>query len=120
MKLGLKHLDALVSIWFWIVWLHQAMGGVSESIRVFHQRLIDCRWLNWEDHVQTSHRFSMYRKFNSILHCTKTYITMNMDKHLKCIMTKIRNHTEEDFICPFCKERKEDELHFVFILPCVG
>ena len=32
----------------------------------------------------------MYRTFNSILHSTKTFITMNMDKHLKRIMTKLR------------------------------
>ncbi len=56
---------------------------------------------------------------------------MNMDRHLKCIMTKFRlgvselsvhyyryrNHTEENLICPFCKEMKEDEVHFVLCCP---
>ena len=56
----------------------------------FRERLIDCRWQDWEDHVQTSDRFSMYRNFNRILHCTKTYITMNMDRRFKRIMTKFR------------------------------
>ena len=116
---------------FGFVWMNQGVGVVSNFIRVFRERLIDCRWQNWEDHIQTSDRFSMYRKFNSISHCTKTYITMNMDRHLKCIMTKFRlgvselsvhyyrhrNHTEENLICPFCKEMKEDEVHFVLCCP---
>ena len=70
--------------------MNQGVGRVNEFIRAFHKRLIDCRWQDWEDHVQTSDIFSMYRSFNSISHCTKAYITMNMDRHLKCIMTKFR------------------------------
>ena len=66
--------------------MNPGVGRVHE----FRERLIDCRWQDWEDHVQTSDRFSMYRNFNSILHCTKTYITMNMDRRLKRIMTKFR------------------------------
>ena len=75
---------------FVFVWMNQGMGVVSDFICVFRKRLIDCRRQNWEDHVQTSDRFSMYKKINSISHCTKTYITMHMDRHLKCIMTKFR------------------------------
>ena len=47
---------------------------MNEFIRALRERLIDCRWQNWEDHVQTSDRLSMYIHFNSISHCTKTYI----------------------------------------------
>ena len=70
--------------------MNLGVGGVSEFIRVFRERLTDCRCLKWEDHVQTSDIFRMFRKFNSISLCTKTYITMNMDRNLKCIMTKFR------------------------------
>ena len=70
--------------------MNQGVGGENEFIRVFRERLIDCSRQNWEDHVQTSDSFSMYRKFKSILHCIKTYITMNVDRHLKCIMNKFR------------------------------
>ena len=66
-----------------------------------------------------------------ILHCTKTYITMNMDRHLKRIMTKFRfdvselsvhyyryrSHAEKDLKCPLCGEAKEDEVHFVLCCP---
>ena len=71
---------------FGFVWMNQGVGRVNEFIRAFRERLIDCRWQDWEDHVQTSDRFSMYRSFNNISHCTKTY--MSMDRHLKRIMTK--------------------------------
>ena len=75
---------------FGFVWMNPGVGRVNEFIRAFRERLIDCRWQDWEDHVHTSDRFSMYGNFNSILHCTKTYTTMNMDRHLKRIMTKFR------------------------------
>ena len=111
--------------------MNQGVGEVSEFIRVFHERLIDCRRQNWEDYVQTRDRFSMHSKFNSISHCTKTYITMNMNRHLKCIMTKLRldvselsvhyyryrNHTGEGLICPFFQDMKEDGVHCVLCCP---
>ena len=101
---------------FGFVWMNQGVGRVKEFIHVFRERLIDCRWQDWEDHVQTSDRFSMYRSVNSISHCTKTYITINMDRHLKRIMTKFRfgvseitvhyhryrSHVEKDLKCPLC------------------
>ena len=73
----------------------------------------------------------MYKSFNSISHCTKTYITMNMDRHLKRIMSKFifgvselsvhyyryRSHSEKDLKCPLCGEAKEDEVHFVLCCP---
>ena len=76
-------------------------------------------------------RSLMYRSFNSISHYTKTYITMNMDRHLKRIMTKFRfcvselsvhyyryrNHVEKDLKCPLCEQAKEDEVHFVLCCP---
>ena len=33
---------------FGFVWMNQSVGGVSELIGVFRERLIDCRWQNWE------------------------------------------------------------------------
>ena len=109
--------------------MDQGVERMNEFIRVFRERLIDCRWQDWEDHVQTSDRFSMYRSFNNISHCTKTY--MSMDRHLKRIVTKFRfdvselsvhyyryrSHVEKDLKCPLCEEAKEDEVHFVLCCP---
>ena len=121
----------LFELGFGFVWMNQGVGRLNEFIRAFRERLIDCRWQDWEDHVQTSDRFSMYRSFNSTSHCTKTYITMNMDRHLKRITTKFRfgvselsvhyyryrSHVEKDLKCPLCGEAKEDEVHFVLCCP---
>ena len=110
---------------FGFVRMNPGVGRVNEFIRAFRERLIDCRWQDWEDHVQISDRFSMYRSFNSISHCTKTY--MSMDRHLKRILTKFRfgvselpvhyyryrSHVEKDLKCPLCGEAKEDEVYFV-------
>ena len=65
---------------------HQGMERLNVFIRAFRERLIDCRWRNWEDPAGANDICSMYRNVNSISHCTKTYITMNMDRHLKRIM----------------------------------
>ena len=56
---------------------------------------------------------------------------MNMDRHLKRIMTKFRygvselsvyyyryrNYIEKDLKCPLCRETKKDELHFTLRCP---
>ena len=51
---------------FGLVWMSQGVVRVNEFIRAFRERLIDCRWQNWEDHVQTSDRFRIHRSFSSI------------------------------------------------------
>ena len=38
---------------FGFVWMNPGVGRVNEFIRAFRERLIDCRWQDWEDHVQT-------------------------------------------------------------------
>jgi len=48
------------------VWMNQGVGRVREFIRAFREKVVDSRWQNWEDRVQTSDRISMYRSFNSI------------------------------------------------------
>ena len=43
---------------FGFVWMNQGVGKVNEFIRVFREKVVDSRWQNWEDRVQTSDRFS--------------------------------------------------------------
>ena len=50
----------------------QGVGRVSAFIIcVFRKIPTDCIWQNWEDHVQTSDKFSVNRKFNGIPHFIK-------------------------------------------------
>ena len=59
---------------------------------------------------------------------------MNMDRHLKFIMTRFRlgisdllihhyryrKHDVKDIICPLCKNARENEVHFVFSCPALN
>ena len=47
--------------------------------------------------VETSDRFNVYRKFFTI-HDTKTYLNVNIDRHLKFIMTRFRLGISDIFV----------------------
>ena len=122
----------LCELGFGFVWLNQGVGNCGEFIKVFRQRLIDCRWQQWSDHIQTSERYQMYRQFISS-HDVKPYLKLDMDIHLKRIMSKFRlgvsdinvhkfrykEHDVDDLrlLCPLCKQAPEDEVHFVLCCP---
>jgi hypothetical protein len=114
------------------VWQNQGVGDVKMFLNLFRQRLIDCRWQEWHDHIQSSDRFSFYRTF-AVAHDVKAYLMFDMDQHLKCVTTKFRlgvsslavhyyryrDFTGENFICPLCKNDNEDEVHFVLRCPAL-
>jgi hypothetical protein len=116
---------------FGFVWVNQGVGGVKEFLKVFKQRMIDCRWQNWYEHVNNSERFSVYRTFCDFLHSIPLYLKLDMDRHLKFIMTKFRfgvsdltvhyfryrQHTPRNLLCPMCKDHEENEIHFIFCCP---
>eukprot|EP00745_Piridium_sociabile_P040693 TRINITY_DN7891_c0_g1_i1.p1 TRINITY_DN7891_c0_g1~~TRINITY_DN7891_c0_g1_i1.p1 ORF type:complete len:208 (+),score=5.68 TRINITY_DN7891_c0_g1_i1:260-883(+) len=113
------------------VWLNQGVANVQMFIREFRQRIIDCNWQNWQHHIQTSERFQAYSLFNGIDHSVKKYLSLNLNRTVKQITSKFRFgvsdikahyfryriHTDLDLLCPMCKERNEDELHFVLMCP---
>eukprot|EP00745_Piridium_sociabile_P038768 TRINITY_DN71147_c0_g1_i4.p1 TRINITY_DN71147_c0_g1~~TRINITY_DN71147_c0_g1_i4.p1 ORF type:complete len:112 (-),score=1.98 TRINITY_DN71147_c0_g1_i4:112-447(-) len=39
---------------FGFVWINQRVGIVHDFICAFRQRLIDCSWQRWNDHIQSS------------------------------------------------------------------
>ncbi len=118
---------------FGFVWLNQGVEEMNQFLHVFRERLVVCRWQEWHSHVETSDRFNVYRTFCTI-HDTKTYLKMNIDRHLKFIMTRFRlgisgifvhyyrykRHTDNDLICPLCRVAQETELHFVLCCPVLS
>ena len=64
----------------------------------------------------------------------KMYLKLNIDRHLKFIMTRSRlgisniavhyyrykRHTNNDLFCPLCEEAQEKELHFVLCCPMLS
>ena len=110
---------------FAFVWENQGVGHVSSFLKVFKQRLIDCRWQQWNSHIDSSERFSFYRRFKSINE-VKPYLWLNLDRHVRCVMSRFRmgisdiavhsfrykNRSDVDVICPLCKIEAESEIHF--------
>ena len=99
-------------------------------MRVLRARMIDCQWQEWSSRTESSNRFELFRQIN-LNHSIPVYLSMNIDKHLKFIMTRFRfgvsdilihsyryrRHVENDLICPLCKCTTENETHFVFTCP---
>jgi hypothetical protein len=42
---------------FGFVWVNQGVDDVNTFVRIFRERLIECRWQDWNDHIQSSERF---------------------------------------------------------------
>ena len=103
---------------------HYSHQQMNQFLHVFRERLVVCRWQEWRSHVETSDRFNVYRTFCTI-HDTKMYLKLNIDRHLKFIMTRFRlgisdifvhhyryeRHTNKDLICPLCRVAHETELY---------
>ena len=115
---------------FGYVWMNQGVENISEFTRMLRIRLIDSRWQLWSSQIQSSDRFDLYRQFN-LLHNIPTYLTMGLEQHLKYCMTRFRfgisdinvhrfrysNHSDNNNICPLCRNAEETETHFVLCCP---
>ena len=64
---------------FSYVWDNQGVGYLCAFIREFRQRLIDMRWQVWDDHVNTSDRFSLYRQFKTLA-CVEPDIMLTLNR----------------------------------------
>ena len=116
---------------FTFVWLNQGVGCVKSFLASFKQHVLDCRWQDWDSHIQNSDRFSLYRLLKTN-HLTEPYMTMNINKFVRCVLTKFRfgvsriaahdqryKNDERNLMCPMCKANREDEIHFVFCCPAL-
>ena len=74
---------------FSYVWENQGVGCLNAFIREFRQRLIDMRWQIWDDHVNTSDRFSLYRQFKTLA-CVEPYIMLNLNRYIRYTLTRFR------------------------------
>ena len=117
---------------FAFVWENQGVGHADSFLKVFKQRLIDCRWQHWNSHIDSSERFSFYRRFK-VVNEVEPYLWLNLDRHVRCIMSRFRmgvsdiavhsfrykNHSPDDIICPLCEIEIETEVHFVLCCPAL-
>lgn len=118
---------------FGYVWMNQGVQEIKQFLIEFKERLIVCRWQEWNSHKEDSDRFEMYRTFCTN-HEVKTYLQISLDKHLKFIMARFRlgiseiaqhyyryrKHTVDELNCPLCRSGVEDELHFILCCPALS
>ena len=86
----------------------------------------------WNYHVQNSSVVSVYITICTV-HETKIHLKLNIDIHLKFIVTRFRRvlqillyivtdikDADHELICPLCRETQEKELCFVLCYPVLS
>ena len=106
------------------------MGCLSAFIREFRQRLTDIRWQAWDDHVNTSDRFSLYRQFKTLAG-VEPYIMLNLNRYIRYALTRFRSgvsdikvyrsrfklHIADQLKCPLYLSTVDNEILFVLCCP---
>ena len=115
---------------FSFVWDNGGVQCISSFLKCFKQRLIDCRWQNWHEHVYASDRFVQYRLFKTT-NGIEPYVNIQMHRYIKSALTKfrlgisniachrLRYKDTDDFMCRLCNSDKEDDIHFLLCCPAL-
>lgn len=117
---------------FFHVWEQQGVGSVSMFLKCFKQRVIDCRWQEWDAHISDSDRFILYRMFKTT-HFVEPYLHIDVNRYIKNALIRLRagvsiilvheqrfkSPSEGNFLCRLCGLFLEDEVHFVLCCPCL-
>ena len=117
---------------FSYLWDNQGMGCLSAFIRELRQWLIDIWWQTWEDHVNTSDRYSLYRQFKTLAG-VEPYMMLNLNRYIRYTLTTfrvgvsdIRVHRSRFKVynvdgskCPLCLSAVDNEVHFCSVLSCI-
>ena len=121
----------LMQYGFGYAWLNQGVENINAFVKTFRQRLIDCRWQDWDDHMHNSERFELYSLLGNHHLGFKEYLSFNINKHFRFIFTRFRFgisniavhkyryrvHSMNNLVCPLCKSSIENEVHFVLSCP---
>ena len=116
---------------FGYAWINQGVGNIKLFLKTVKNRLVDCRWQNVYQHINTSERFLSYSLICEKYNVVPVYISSDVKRHLKNMMTKFRfgvseinvhrqrykTYNQSNFQCPFCKSLEENEVHFVLRCP---
>ena len=116
---------------FAYVWYQQGVGNVKGFLKIFKERLIDSRWQNVNVHIEESERFSFYRCFYMNRFTIPIYLSLDINRQFKYLMTKFRfgvsainvhhyrykNVNQRLLNCLYCKNVIETELHFLLVCP---
>ena len=88
------------------------------------------RWQAWDDHVNNSERFSLYRQFKTLA-CVEPYIMLNFNIYIRYALTRFRFgvsdikvhrsryklYNVDELKCLLCLSALDNEVHFVLCCP---
>ena len=105
---------------------NQGSQHIPNFLKCLEQRVIDCRWQDWHDHIQNSDRFATHKLFK-----VSNEIGVDINQYAKTAFTKFRLGVTDlachGFryciarceICRLCTAAREDELHFLLCCPAL-
>ena len=115
---------------FGFVWENQGVCHVSNLIREFRQRLVDCFLQEWHSGMVSRDCLASYSSFkqsNSLADylciIKKAVIRRNLIRFrlgvslLKAHCLRYTGRSQENYTCSFCKNSDETEIHFLFVCP---
>ena len=122
--------ETLYKYGFGYVWQTKGALTINGFMKNFRQRLIDCRWQTWDNHIQSSDILYLYRTFKSSSN-TEIYLLLGINRYIKYNMTRFRfgisdiavhhsryrNVPDDALNCPLCKNAKEGEMHLLLCCP---
>ena len=111
---------------FNVVWLQQSVGNVKMFLRAFKQRLVDLFIQEWDGSIRHSDRYDTYRSFKTLFEKEKYVYYMDMFC-FRAAITQLRfnvlplnnnmhrySESIRDKHCKFCRNKIENEKHFLF------
>ena len=117
--------DCLCRYGFACVWMNQGVGNIDVFLKCFKDRIIDCYWQTWHDHINSSERYSLYCQFKTS-HYMEPYLNLNMNRYVMKALVYFRigisellvhknryKNTHNGFQCRLCHMHEENELHIL-------
>ena len=115
---------------FGFVWENQGVCDVSNFIREFRQRLVDCFLQEWHSGIVSRDRLAFYSSFKQS-HSLADYLCIIKKAVLRRNLIRFRlgvsppkahrlrytDRSQGNYACPFCKDSDETEIHFLFVCP---
>ena len=114
---------------FGFVWENQGVTQINQFISIFKQRLLDCHLQELHNSIKTNERFTLYSSFCQ-LSDTPDYLNIVTNPVLRKWLTRVRfgvsslnphflrfSSGQKENNCPFCKQVRECELHFILQCP---
>ena len=116
---------------FGFVWENQGVWDVSNFIREFRQKLIDCFLQEWHSGVMVSRDrlvfYTLFKQSHSLADCfciinkavlRRYFIRFRLGvSPLKAHRLRYTDRSQATYACPFCKDIDETKIHFLFACP---